>query len=385
MSWRVWWLRPDADSKPCSNTSKTSLDAGSPYYGIFAMIVLIMAGDFCDTHPVKQSTRCGDTHYAPKAAHAHWRLVHELQPRNPRVEAYDIRAIFPNRPIRALEIDQTPEERPTYIQVIRQVEIPVPTLVLRNKQAADNKPETVRLYEAPVQMAFYKDPAFRPRRGIEPSTVCDEIAYLTDIQRQSIACEHLVRLAINAAKRNLLVNVPTHVVLATAQIGGFFDIDEVEVTTQQVFFFYGDFEKPGQRGRNVGTIVLHQKLLSPVDCAKTLQVLPSISTITVSAHALITCCSRDIKGILKAWLSHKTRKTLWDIAQDNKADAETYERCFPFLVNAKKGHCLGLCAELQAILINPESVIRQLAQPLSLELLLQIAAINVSCALRMTS
>ncbi|EFQ25584.1 hypothetical protein CGRA01v4_02389 [Colletotrichum graminicola] len=44
----------------------------------------------------------------------------------------------------------------------------------------------------------------------------------------------------------------------------------------------------------------------------------------------------DIKGIPKAWLSHKTRNTLWNIAQDNKADADTYEKFFPFLVNDKR-------------------------------------------------
>ncbi|GJD02982.1 hypothetical protein ColKHC_11807 [Colletotrichum higginsianum] len=40
-----------------------------------------------------------------------------------------------------------------------------------------------------------------------------------------------------------------------------------------------------------------------------------------------------IKGIPKAWLSHETRNTLWNIAQENKADADTYEKFFPFLVN----------------------------------------------------
>ncbi|KAK6214718.1 hypothetical protein QIS74_07737 [Colletotrichum tabaci] len=40
-----------------------------------------------------------------------------------------------------------------------------------------------------------------------------------------------------------------------------------------------------------------------------------------------------IKGIPKAWLSHETRNTLWNIAQESKADADTYEKFFPFLVN----------------------------------------------------
>ncbi|KAK1975484.1 hypothetical protein LZ30DRAFT_808363 [Colletotrichum cereale] len=44
----------------------------------------------------------------------------------------------------------------------------------------------------------------------------------------------------------------------------------------------------------------------------------------------------DIKGIPKAWLSHETRNILWNIAQDNKADADTYEQFFPFLVNDQR-------------------------------------------------
>ncbi|KAK2009554.1 hypothetical protein LZ32DRAFT_683056 [Colletotrichum eremochloae] len=44
----------------------------------------------------------------------------------------------------------------------------------------------------------------------------------------------------------------------------------------------------------------------------------------------------DIKGIPKAWLSPETRNTLWNIAQDNKADADTYEKFFPFLVNDER-------------------------------------------------
>ncbi|KAK2004784.1 hypothetical protein LX36DRAFT_622816 [Colletotrichum falcatum] len=44
----------------------------------------------------------------------------------------------------------------------------------------------------------------------------------------------------------------------------------------------------------------------------------------------------DIKGIPKAWLSHETRNTLWNIAQDHKADADTYNKFFPFLVNDER-------------------------------------------------
>ncbi|GKT43099.1 uncharacterized protein ColSpa_03280 [Colletotrichum spaethianum] len=43
-----------------------------------------------------------------------------------------------------------------------------------------------------------------------------------------------------------------------------------------------------------------------------------------------------IKGIPKAWLSYETRNTLWNVAQDNKADADTYEKFFLFLVNDQR-------------------------------------------------
>ncbi|KAK2060295.1 hypothetical protein LY76DRAFT_682835 [Colletotrichum caudatum] len=44
----------------------------------------------------------------------------------------------------------------------------------------------------------------------------------------------------------------------------------------------------------------------------------------------------DVKGIPKVWLSLETRNTLWNIAQNNKADADTYEKFLPFLINDER-------------------------------------------------